>query len=168
MRVFRIEREKYLKETLTGSGAARSEHNRWNSLNTPLVYTSQSRALAMLELLVHTDISLGLPLDRYFVEIEIPENLPVIDLDRETLPEKWNSSPTGFETQKLGDQFVIEQQAPILKVPSSIVPAEFNYLINPLHSSASGIHVISVELLSIDGRLIAGLSAQSSLKRKAK
>lgn len=44
MRVFRIEREKYLETTLKGLGAALVEGYRWNSLNTSLVYTAESRA----------------------------------------------------------------------------------------------------------------------------
>ncbi|SHN09219.1 hypothetical protein SAMN04488057_106175 [Cyclobacterium lianum] len=45
MKVYRIEREKYLKSTLTGQGAALTDGFRWNSRNTYLVYTSASRAL---------------------------------------------------------------------------------------------------------------------------
>lgn len=73
MRVFRVEREKYLSTTLNGIGAASSEGFRWNSLNTFLVYTAESRALATLEVSVHLDLSEDLPMDRYYVEIEIPD-----------------------------------------------------------------------------------------------
>ena len=71
MIVFRIEREKYLKTTLHGIGASLSIGFRWNSINTKLVYTAESRALATLEVAVHLDLSEDLPNDRYFVEIEI-------------------------------------------------------------------------------------------------
>ena len=49
MKVYRIEREKYLETTLLGIGASMTNGYRWNSLNTRLVYTAESRALATLE-----------------------------------------------------------------------------------------------------------------------
>ncbi len=153
MRVFRIEREKYLGQVLSGLGAARSEGHRWNSLHTRMVYTSSSRALALLEIAVHLDLSEDLPTDRYFVEIDIPDRLPFASVPLDSLSPSWYESPPLRETQLLGDQFVLEAKAPILRVPSSIVPQEFNYLINPLHPDAGEITVVSVERLRMDGRL---------------
>ena len=40
MYVYRIERKKYLVDVLSGKGAALCSGNRWNSLHTPMVYTS--------------------------------------------------------------------------------------------------------------------------------
>ena len=74
MKVYRVEREKYIETTLTGIGASMTDGFRWNSLYTRLVYTSESRALAMLEVFVHMDISEDLPADRIIVEIFIPDN----------------------------------------------------------------------------------------------
>lgn len=81
MRVFRIEREKYLETTLQGVGAARAEGFRWNSLGTYMVYTSESRALATLEVFVHLVINEDLPLDRYYVEIDIPDMVTILELN---------------------------------------------------------------------------------------
>ncbi len=139
MRVYRIEREKYLETTLDGSGAALSEGFRWNSLNTYLVYTSESRALAMLEVSVHLDLSEDMPTDRHYVEIEIPDIIPILELKTDDLPGLWDSKPPILETQFIGDDFVKEKSAAVLKVPSSIVQQEFNYLINPNHPDADKI-----------------------------
>ncbi len=158
MRVHRIERGKYLDQILSGRGAARSERNRWNGLNTPMVYAAQSRALALLELLVHTDFRKGAPQDRYYVEIEIPDDLAIAQLEVKELPKHWNSNPPGFETQQVGDLFVAQQQAALLRVPSSIVPEEYNYLINPLHKAMARIAVISIEELNIDSRIFDALA----------
>ena len=80
MKVYRIEREKYLSTTLKGLGAAKTEGYRWNSLNTYLVYTAESRALATLEVSVHLDLAEDLPTDRWFVEIEIPDDIEVMEI----------------------------------------------------------------------------------------
>ncbi len=155
MRVFRIEREKYLESTLSGRGAASSEGFRWNSLNTYLVYTAESRSLATLEIAVHLDLREDLPTDRYYVEIDIPDEIAILELAIDDLPANWHSKPPILETQYIGDDFVSEKSAAVLKVPSSIVPPEFNYLINPNHPDAARIKVISTMKLSFDSRLTA-------------
>lgn len=152
MRVFRVERKKYLKSTLKGIWAALAEGYRWNSLNTYLVYTAESRALATLEVSVHLDLSEDLPTDRYYVEIDIPDDLLMMELEMADLPENWNSRPPGLETQYIGDDFVLGNQAAVLKVPSCIVPQESNYLINPRHPDAGRIKVISKTPLVFDPR----------------
>lgn len=153
MKVFRIEREKYLETTLKGIGAALTEGYRWNSLNTYLVYTAESRALATLEVSVHLDLSEDLPTDRYYVEIDIPDDITIFELKIEDLPDGWNSKPPILETQYIGDDFVKEKSAAVLKVPSSIVQQEFNYLINPNHPDAERIAVISASPFIFDSRL---------------
>jgi RES domain-containing protein len=153
MRVFRIEREKYLNKTLEGIGAALTEGYRWNSLNTYLVYTAESRALAILEVSVHLDLSEDLPTDRHYVEIEIPDEVSIIALNDEDLPEKWDEKPPILETQIMGDDFVRSNSAAVLKVRSSIVPPEFNYLINPNHPDSKKISVVSTIPLKFDKRI---------------
>ncbi|MDI9865522.1 RES family NAD+ phosphorylase [Flectobacillus sp. DC10W] len=153
MKVYRIEREKYLSTTLQGIGAALSKGFRWNSQNTYLVYTAATRALAMLEVAVHLDLSEDLPNDRYYVEIEIPDEVTILELAKEDLPKQWDAKPPLLETQYIGDDFVRSNSAAVLKVPSSIVPPEYNYLINPNHTEASKIRVVSTQKLAFDNRL---------------
>jgi RES domain-containing protein len=155
MRVFRIEREKYLKTTLTGIGASMTRGYRWNSLNTKLVYTAESRALAILEISVHLDFSEDLPTDRYYVEIDIPDTVAMQEVKIEDLPDDWNSKPATMTTQIIGDDFVFGNEAAVLKVPSSIVPQEFNYLINPNHTDFKKIKVITKTPMIFDQRLKA-------------
>lgn len=153
MRVYRIEREKYLETTLKGFGAALSEGYRWNGPNTYLVYTAASRALATLEVSVHLDFSEDLPVDRYYVEIDIPDGIEILELRTEDLPRDWNTTPPSLETQYIGDSFVRDNKVAVLKVPSSIVPPEYNYLINPNHPEAAKITVVSINRLIFDKRL---------------
>ncbi len=152
MRVYRIEREKYLKTTLKGFRAALTEGYRWNSLNTNLVYTAESRALATLEVSVHLDLSEDLPIDRYYVEIDIPDEVEILELRIEDLPDNWDIQPPSLETQYIGDDFVKDNDAAVLKVPSSIVPPEYNYLINPNHPDATRITIVSKKQLAFDKR----------------
>lgn len=153
MKVFRIEREKYLEDTLKGIGARLQNDFRWNSFGTSLVYTADSRALATLEIAVHLDLSEDLPSDRYFVEIEIPDDLMILEVYPADLPKGWNAKPPTKITQLIGDEFMSQNEGAVLKVPSSIVPQEFNYLINPNHSDIEKIKVFKAEKMTFDRRL---------------
>lgn len=153
MKVYRIEREKYLHTTLKGIGASGSGGFRWNSKNTYLVYTAESRALATLEISVHLDLSEDLPDDRYYVEIEIPDDVVIRELDSKDLPGNWDAKPPATATQHIGDHFVLAGEVAVLKVPSSIVPPESNFLINPYHPDAKKIKVVSILKMSFDDRL---------------
>ncbi len=152
MRIYRIERKKHLGTTLKGIGAALTDGFRWNSPNTYLVYTADSRALATLEISVHVDLSEDLPDDRYYVEIDIPDEVAILELKIGELPKNWDAKPPIKETQYIGDDFVGDSEAAVLKVPSSIVPPEFNYLINPNHPEAKKITTVSAEPLRFDKR----------------
>lgn len=69
------------------------------------------------------------------------------------LPKNWNTYPPTIITQLIGDDFVEQNEAAVLKVPSSIVPEEFNYLINPIHVDARNIKVLGVMEMRFDRRL---------------
>ena len=153
MRVFRIERGKYLKTTLTGTGTALTSGFRWNSLHTRMVYSAESRALATLEVAVHLDITEDMPSDRYLVEIEIPDNLKIIEIPISKLPKGWDSKPPLLNTQQIGDDFIYKMKAAVLKVPSSIIHQEYNYLINPLHPDSKKIKVVSKKRFQFDKRI---------------
>ncbi|MEM8567911.1 MAG: RES family NAD+ phosphorylase [Bacteroidota bacterium] len=153
MRVYRVERNKYLKSILKGIGAASTEGYRWNSLNTYLVYSAESRALATLEVSVHLDLSEDLPTDRSYVEIDIPDDIQILEIDPADLPENWDSRPPILETQFIGDDFVRDSEAAVLKVPSCIVPQEYNYLVNPNHPDSYRIKVISETSMNFDPRI---------------
>lgn len=153
MWVFRIVREKYLDSVLSGMGAQLSSGFRWNSLGTPMVYTAGTRSLAMLEIAVHLDLAEDLPGDRYMVEIEIPEKISVLSLATTDLPKNWDAKPPENLTRSIGDDFVRTGVGCILRVPSSIIHQEFNYLINPLHVDLGRVKNIQKKAFHFDERL---------------
>ena len=154
MRVFRLIRRKYGIK-LSGKGAALSG-NRWNSKGTELIYCADSRALAMAEVAVHLSLSI-LPKDYVMVEIEIPSYISMTSLAAVDLPRAWNSFPHLLETQKVGDNFVSDQRNCVLKVPSAVVPGDFNFLINPYHPDFTTVKIIGQEDFPFDQRLFKKL-----------
>lgn len=150
MTVFRLSKSKYSRD-LSGHGAENTG-GRWNSRGTPMLYTSQSRALCTTEIAVH--IPLGIvPKDYEMISIEIPDSIKIAVLKTSELPDDWNSIPHGNSTQLIGDAFIREGKSLVLKVPSVVVPGDYNFLINPLHRDIAKISIITTELFSFDERL---------------
>ena len=129
MRAFRLGRANY--PAYDGEGARRVG-GRWNSKGTRVLYMSENRSLAVLEILVH--LSSALP-DRYVLAAaEIPEDVAVENLDECRLPANWSTlDPREQEpTRRIGDEWVAQQRAVMLSVPSVIL-GERNYVLNPAH-----------------------------------
>jgi RES domain-containing protein len=125
---------------------------RWNSEGRSAVYLASSRSLAILEVLVHLS-PMMIPDDYCMIEIEVPEdNTTQIDLKK--LPPDWNdiSPPVGCKT--FGDEFLKCEKYLLLQLPSSIVPEEYNYLLNPSHSDMGEVKILKKSPFNFDERLI--------------
>lgn len=150
MDVFRLTSTKYSK-TLSGKGASLFG-NRWNSKGVEMIYTSESRALAMAEVLVHLTFN-QIPKDYKMLCIEIPHTIKIRAIAQEGLPKSWSKFPHTNLTQNRGDEFILNNKFCVLKVPSAVVYGDFNYLINPYHKDFKQIAIKSVNDFPIDQRL---------------
>ena len=150
MILYRIAKCTYVTD-LSGAGA-RLYGGRWNSVGRSMVYMASTRALAVLEVLVHLSPAI-FPGDFCIAEFEVPDT-NILNLDVSELPESWQDASAPVGLKQLGDSFLKQQQYLLMKVPSAIVPQEFNYLINPLHPEASKIKLIKQQPFNFDERLI--------------
>ncbi len=143
----------YTADDLSGTGA-KNTGGRWNSPGNPLVYASGSRALACLETLVHLG-SGGLPLNRYLVRIDIPDDVwnKRQELDLCTAPVGWDALPQGMTSLNIGDAWLAGKATAILLVPSIVVPEEPNILINPAHPDARFITATKLRKWLYDARM---------------
>jgi RES domain-containing protein len=66
-------------------------------------------------------------------EIQIPDTLTILRLEGATLPDGWNAEVAIPGTQNIGEVWVSEGRSAILSVPSSIVPSDRNFILNPAH-----------------------------------
>jgi RES domain-containing protein len=150
MILYRITKCNYAAD-LSGTGA-RLYGGRWNSEGKPMLYLASSRSLALLEVLVHLD-PLTIPGNYCLTEIEVPDS-KVITVEVEQLPEDWQDISGPVILRELGDAFLKKQEYLLMKVPSSIVPAEYNYLLNPLHPDAFDVKLLKREPFGFDRRLL--------------
>tara|TARA_R110001606_G_scaffold346947_1_gene496235 strand:- start:191 stop:649 length:459 start_codon:yes stop_codon:yes gene_type:complete len=150
MKLFRLSKKKYATD-FNGKGAAKS-NNRWNSKGTEIIYTAESRALAMAEVAVHVTMA-TLPKDFVMLTIDVPDEIKIKKIDLKDLDENWNMMLPNSKTKKIGDVFIDDLEFCILKVPSAVVKGDFNYLINPYHKQFKKIKIIDVTNFPFDKRM---------------
>jgi RES domain-containing protein len=114
-----------------------------------VAYTSTSRALAVLELLVHVTRE-AVPDDTVLIPIEIPDHLVA---HVAAIPKDWNDYPYPESTRAEGDRWVRGRSSTGLLVPSAVLRREKNLLINPTHAEFGKIRVHEVEEDGLDRRL---------------
>jgi len=116
-----------------------------------MVYTAQSQSLAALELLVNVASS---ELLRHYVVIEvaIDESL-IISLDVSDLPRNWRADPPPRKVRAIGDAWIAKATSAVMRVPSSVIPAEDNFLLNPRHPDFNQIHIGKPVAFRFDQRL---------------
>lgn len=147
MLVFRIVLAKYANHLIASGRAAR-----WNANDTEIIYTSLSRSLACLENVVHRS-QLGLSNNFCVLTIEIPDSIKVLKIDLGALPKDWTAFENMHFTQAIGNKWVKDANSVVLQVPSSIVPSEHNYLLNPKHEDFKKIKLVALEPFVFDERI---------------
>jgi RES domain-containing protein len=150
MKVFRLCNRQFSSD-LSGKGA-KIFGGRWNNKGTAILYTSESRALCLAEVLVRAT-SKSIPDDYHLVTIELPDNHSVLEVGLKNLPLDWKRVSYKPVLQRIGDSFVQTNEHLILKVPSVVIPAEFNYLINPRHPGFGKVSILNIEPFEFDERL---------------
>lgn len=146
---WRLTKTKYLSSAWDGEGAKRSG-GRWNSIGVPVVYTSATLSLALVEVLVH--LPSGILPAYSAIPIEFEEFL-VTNVGPGQLPANWKDYPPSAETQAIGDRWVADTRSPLLRVPSVVVANEFNYVLNPSHPDFSRVRIGTPIPFPFDPRL---------------
>jgi RES domain-containing protein len=127
MLVYRIGKTQFIRD-LEGVGS-KLYGGRWNHEGFSCLYTSENRALAVLEYLVNVSIQF-IPRKLSLATFEIDDNhIETISLN--TLPKDWYTIPASFTAKNFGTE-MLKNGVPCFKVPSVVIHQEFNYIINPL------------------------------------
>lgn len=151
--VWRITTARFAQTAFSGEGA-RLYGGRWNPKGWEVVYTAESQSLALLELMVQDD-----PLRAHYVLIpaQLPADLPEMRIEVDQLPQDWRNIDARDALQAVGLAWLEGGQTAVLNVPSAVVPAERNLLINPRHPDFSRIVIGEAQSLQTDTRLLRNL-----------
>ncbi len=153
---FRLIHERWLHAALGGEGAALYP-GRWNNKGERVVYLSSALSLAVLETRVHAQIALTEE-PYWALEFSFASSL-VKDLESKhdkrgsdmVLPKNWREDVT--VTRELGSRWLHSGASLLLRVPSVVVPNEYNYLFNPNHAKLKSIKEVSRFRFNWDSRL---------------
>ncbi len=142
----------YGADDLSGAGAEKTG-GRWNAIGTPMLYTSPTIALAVLETMVHLGAG-ALPLNRYLVQLDLPETIlkGAVRADPATLI-GLDALPPGKVSIDWGTAWCASLSSAIALVPSVVVPEEFNALVNPRHPDAGKITAKKIRRWDYDSRV---------------
>ena len=127
--VWRILTARFADNAFSGEGA-RLFGGRWNPKGTPMVYTAGSQSLAVLEMMTQDE-----PLRARYLMIPamLPKELKIDKVASSQLPANWREPGAREQLQKIGGDWFKRGASAVLVVPSAVIPAESNCLLNPLH-----------------------------------
>ncbi|MBY8605978.1 RES family NAD+ phosphorylase [Burkholderia arboris] len=157
MKLFRIADTRH---TIWSGAGAMLVGGRFNSPGRPVIYAASTFAGAMLEVLVHARIG-KVPRTHGWVEATVPDDVGVEHHTAETLPREWDTAALQVARQ-FGDAWLTESRTALLIIPSVVVRAEFNVLVNPAHPDAARIVVTDPQPVVWDERLFIMPSAGQS------
>ena len=148
--VWRMLTARFADNAFSGEGA-RLFGGRWNLKGTPIVYTAGSQSLAVLEMMTQDE-----PLRARYLMIPamLPKELKIDKVVSSQLPANWREPGAREQLQKIGGDWVKSGSSAVLVVPSAVIPAESNYLLNPLHPAFKKIEFGPPEAFLSDPRLI--------------
>jgi RES domain-containing protein len=153
LKSYRIFKDVHLETANTGYGASLFP-GRWNHRNVPVLYSSATLSLSCLEIVANANVP-GLLENYLFVEYQFKESLLGVT-DIKHLPPDWMASPPSNITRDIGDKWIKSNKSVVLRVPSSIIPRECNYLINPNHIDFKSIVIRKAEKFMFDQRIVGG------------
>jgi len=146
---WRLTKTRYLARAWDGEGARRAG-GRWNSVGTAVVYASGTLSLALVETLVHLPSGI---LPAYSAQRADFDDSLVIVLEDADLPPDWRKDPPPESSRAIADGWAISGRSAALRVPSVVVPMEFNYIINPRHADFAGVKIGKAIPFPFDPRL---------------
>lgn len=148
MLVYRISSPKFI-EDLSGAGA-KQYGGRWNDKGVAMVYFAQTRAMAVMEVLVHLRPE---DIDRDFIlaVFEVYED-KILTVEFKDLPKTWKEESEVENLKKIGNKFITDGKYLIMKVPSVILEEDFNLVLNPNHPDAEKIKLVEKRIFKFDLR----------------
>jgi RES domain-containing protein len=123
-----------------------------------VVYVSESLSLATLEVLAHAE-SVSMFNQYVALKVTFPsDSLTVLTSDE--LPDVWQSNPAPDSTRHLANSWFNLQETLALKVPSTLIPNEHNFLLNPAHPGFGRIDVAAPIPFPFDSRILKVVADQ--------
>ena len=92
------------------------------------------------------------------IQVSVSRHARIERIDPDQLPRDWRSAKGREQLQSIGAAWIKRRSSAALAVPSSVIPAESNYLLNPLHPAFARIEIGQAKDFVTDLRLIRRLT----------
>ncbi len=149
MLVYRITGKKYAFD-INGTGAAITG-GRWNKKGTAVLYTGESKEIALLENIVHTPPMICPDLE--ILSFEIPDD-SITTVLAENLPPNWLDYPSPSILAEITESWIKTGESIALKVPSCIIHSSNNYILNCSHPNyRKDVKLVEQKNFHFDSRL---------------
>lgn len=152
MLIWRLANKDKVQSSLLGAGS-KLTGGRWNHAGTPIVYCSESIALCLLELQTRVDLD-SLPKNYMKIRLLVPDDIEIKNFTRTKQISKYLDPFHTKNSRDYGTRWANKNETLVLKVPSAVVPEQYNYLLNPLHPSMNRVKIQDVSKLYIDPRIL--------------
>jgi len=149
--VFRLGKQAYRAQLFSGQGGLYAS-GRWTPKGQPVVYTSDSISLAVLEYTANYRRRGWVPAT-VLGRASIPAGVRIETVRPDELPFRWFTADPPPRLQEIGGQWLRRGKSAVLQVPSAIVIEEWNYLLNPLHADFGKLSFSAPKVFSFDRRL---------------
>jgi RES domain-containing protein len=124
---------------------------RWNSISHRVIYAAETYAGALLEVLVHSNLSQP-PRNHRVVRIHIPEQIAIESVTVDQV-QGWDAEDMAA-SRAFGDEWITSKRTAVVRVPSVITQGRENNLIfNADHPEFAKIRVDAPESVHWDMRL---------------
>ena len=134
---------------MSGTGGLRAP-GRWHNAGAPIVYLAETPAGALLEACVHTSAN-DFPPKYTLLSVRVDDQIRTEIFDGKALRKDWSDHLD--VTREIGSEWLRSQRSALLLVPSALVPATSNVLLNPLHPDAARIRIDSAYEYPFDVRI---------------
>lgn len=102
---------------------------------------------------MHLEVDVeDLPANFQYLEIDVAETVSRETVLPGDLGAGWRLDKD--RTRKAGDEWLVSGRTAVLIVPSVLVPATWNVLLNPLHADAAGVKILHSHWHPLDIRLL--------------
>jgi RES domain-containing protein len=149
--VYRLGKQAHRAGLFSGQGGVFAS-GRWTPRGRPVVYTSASISLAILEYTVNYRRRGWVPAT-VLGRVTIPSRVRVQTVSAQSLLRDWHAADAPLELQKIGGEWLERGETAVLKVPSAVVVEEYNYLLNPLHADFGRFIFGAAKTFSFDRRV---------------
>jgi len=151
MLLYRFSTQEYAGDLSGGGGVFFG--GRWNEQGVACIYTSTHISLAIVETLANKRWQRVPSL--CLATLELTDTVPMRTVLVDALPSYWQAPvPYDASTIAIGTDFLRKGSEAALRVPSSLVPEEFNVILSPHRAAAVGLRIVEIKPYLLDERLI--------------